>query len=172
MGSEPTDDSLLALAARVGEALSARGLMLATAESCTGGQAATAITAVPGSSAWFERGFVTYSNAAKHEMLGVQPGTLRAHGAVSEATVTEMAECALSASDARVSLAISGVAGPDGGSPAKPVGLVCLAWAMPGRRTRARCVQCSGDRARIRRDAVALALEGLLELLAESPESP
>lgn len=172
MGREPSEDSLVALAARVGEALRARGLMLATAESCTGGEAAAAITAVPGCSAWFERGFVTYSNAAKHEMLGVQPGTLQAHGAVSEATVTQMAEGALCAGDAGVSLAISGVAGPGGGSPAKPVGLVCLAWAMPGRQTRARCVHCTGDRARIRREAVVLALEGVLEMLSESPESP
>jgi nicotinamide-nucleotide amidase len=166
-----TDADLQALAARVGEALAARNLTLATAESCTGGWAATAVTSVAGSSAWFERGFVTYSNAAKQEMLNVRIGTLAEHGAVSEATVREMAEGAIAASRAQASLAISGVAGPGGGSVAKPVGLVCLGWALKGGATHSRCLHCEGAREQVRRQAVAQAFEGLLELLSASPES-
>jgi len=163
------DTEIHALAERVGEALQARHLTLATAESCTGGLAAAAITAVPGSSGWFDRGFVTYSNQAKREMLGVHPGTLEMHGAVSEAVVTEMAEGAISASDAEVSIAISGVAGPGGGSAAKPVGLVCLAWGMQRRETRACSVHCGGGREDVRRRAVILALEGILDMLSGPP---
>lgn len=163
------DAELAALAARVGEALRARKCMLAIAESCTGGLLAATVTGVPGSSAWFERGFVTYSNAAKQEMLGVRAATLEAHGAVSEATVTEMAEGAITASGAQASIAVSGVAGPGGGSPSKPVGLVCLAWGMQGRRTAARCVRCEGDRGAVRRRAVVLALDGLLDMLSMDP---
>ncbi len=157
------------LAEKLGEALLARGFVLATAESCTGGWASMAVTAVSGSSAWFERGFVTYSNEAKQEMLGVGADTLAAHGAVSEAVVKEMAEGAIARSGAQVSLAISGIAGPGGGSAAKPVGLVCLGWAVEGAETRARCLQCQGGREDVRRQAVVLALEGLLELLSASP---
>ena len=156
------------LAARVGRALQERGLMLATAESCTGGLAAAVVTSVAGSSDWFERGFVTYSNEAKQDMLRVDAATLAAHGAVSEATVREMAEGAIAASRARVSLAISGVAGPGGGSAAKPVGRVCIAWARDGAETRSRCLRCDGDREQVRRSAVAEALEGVLELLTAS----
>jgi nicotinamide-nucleotide amidase len=164
-----SDQELQTLAGRVGEALSARHLMLAIAESCTGGWASMAVTSVAGSSAWFERGFVTYSNAAKQDMLQVEAGTLAEHGAVSDATVREMAEGAIAASNADVSLAISGVAGPGGGSTAKPVGLVCLAWARAGAETRSRCLHCEGGREQVRRQAVADALEGLLELLSEPP---
>ena len=163
------DEDLHALAERVGRALRERGLMLATAESCTGGEVAAAVTAVPGSSRWFERGFVTYSNEAKREMLGVHPGTLQNHGAVSEAVVGEMADGAIAASDAGVAVAVSGVAGPGGGSAAKPVGLVCLAWAREGGETRTRTVRLQGDRSAIRGRAVRIALEGILELLAETP---
>ncbi len=159
------DSDIYDLAVRVGEVLAARGLMAASAESCTGGQVAAAITAVPGSSGWYERGFVTYSNRAKEEMLGVHPGTLQSHGAVSEAVVAEMAEGAISASDARVSVAVSGVAGPGGGTAAKPVGLVCLAWARQGGETRTRTLQLDGDRARVQRQAVVVALRGMLDLL-------
>ena len=171
MAQESSDAAIDALANSVGEALSARGFMLAIAESCTGGWASMAVTAVAGSSAWFERGFVTYSNAAKQEMLGVKTETLAAHGAVSEAVAMEMARGAIAASGARASLAISGIAGPGGGSAAKPVGLVCLGWAMAGGETRSRCLQCAGGREDVRRQAVVLALEGLLELLSASSEN-
>src|SRR3569832_3035703 len=119
---------LTALAATVGEALQRRGLLLATAESCTGGWVAQAMTAVVGSSQWFDRGFVTYSNAAKSEMLGVRGATLATHGAVSEATVREMVAGALAHSGAQVALAITGIAGPGGGCLFLSVGSVWLAW--------------------------------------------
>ena len=152
------------LAARVGAALAERGLVLATAESCTGGWIAQRITAVPGSSGWFDRAFVTYSDAAKREMLGV-PGTLvEQHGAVSEPVVLAMAAGALDRSRARVAVSVSGVAGPGGGSEAKPVGTVWIAWQHPG-GTRARHFLYAGDRARIRRQATDDALEGILSLL-------
>ena len=163
-------DDMHELAERLGEALLARGFMLATAESCTGGWASMALTAVAGSSAWFERGFVTYSNAAKQDMLGVGSESLATHGAVSEAVVREMAQGAVARSGAGASLAISGIAGPGGASAAKPVGLVCLGWVVPGGRTHSRCLQCAGGREDVRRRAVVLALEGLLELLSATPE--
>src|SRR5512135_3018157 len=121
-------DTLSMLAMQVGAGLKARGLMLATAESCTGGWVAQAVTAIAGSSDWFDRGFVTYSDAAKQEMLGVSAGTLGRHGAVSEHTAREMAAGALAHSRAQVALAITGIAGPGGGSSEKPVGMVCFAW--------------------------------------------
>jgi nicotinamide-nucleotide amidase len=169
MSSNMSADDLHQLAERLGEALLARGFMLATAESCTGGWASMALTAVAGSSAWFERGFVTYSNAAKQDMLGVQSETLAAHGAVSEAVVREMAQGAVARSGAQAGLAISGIAGPGGGSAAKPVGLVCLGWVVPGAKARARCLQCTGGREDVRCQAVVLAFEGLLELLSAPP---
>lgn len=169
MSAAITDSDLQALAERLGEALLARNLMLATAESCTGGWAAMAVTSVPGSSRWYERGFVTYSNAAKQDMLGVKPGTLAEHGAVSEAVVREMAEGAVARSGARVSLAVSGVAGPGGGTAAKPVGLVCLGWGLPDGELRSRCLRCQGGRQQVRREAVAQAFSGLLELLSSIP---
>lgn len=163
-----TDDAALTrLAAAAGAALKAKGWMLATAESCTGGWVAQAATSVPGSSAWFERGFVTYSDAAKQEMLGVRAATLAAAGAVSEATVAEMAAGALARSRARVAVAVSGVAGPTGGTAAKPVGMVCFAWASPaGVRTETR--RFEGDRDAIRRQSVAAALEGVLACAREA----
>ena len=109
----PTDAELYQLAEQTGQALSGCGMMLASAESCTGGWVGMLVTAVPGSSAWYERGFITYTNAAKHDMLGVQTATLQASGAVSEATVLEMAQGALARSRAQIALAISGIAGPD-----------------------------------------------------------
>jgi nicotinamide-nucleotide amidase len=163
-------DEIHALAERLGEALLARNIMLATAESCTGGWASMALTAVAGSSAWFERGFVTYSNAAKQDMLGVSSESLATHGAVSEAVVRERAQGGVARSGAQASLAISGIAGPGGGSGAKPVGLVCLGWVVAGGETRSRCLQCAGGREDVRRQAVVLALQGLLELLSVSPE--
>ena len=124
------DKILHELAAQVGEALKAQGLMLATAESCTGGWVAQAVTAVPGSSHWFERGFVTYTYISKREMLGVSQETLGAHGAVSEQAVREMVVGALANSHAQVAVALSGTAGPGGGTPQKPVGTVCFAWSV------------------------------------------
>ena len=158
-----TDHELDVLARRVGEALAARGLWLATAESCTGGWIAEAVTAIAGSSGWFDRGFVTYSNAAKADMLGVRDDTLARHGAVSEATVGEMAAGALDQSRADLAVAVSGVAGPGGGSAAKPVGTVCLAWARRGAPTATTTVHLAGDRAAVRRQTVLLALQGVLE---------
>src|SRR5689334_15846625 len=121
------------LAEQVGARLLDRRLLLATAESCTGGWVSQELTAIAGSSAWFERGFVTYSNAAKEEMLGVRTETLARHGAVSEEVAAEMALGALAHSHASVAVSVTGIAGPSGGSATKPVGMVCFAWALSGR---------------------------------------
>lgn len=166
MVSPLSDLGLTDRAVQVGQRLLGNGATLAVAESCTGGWVAKVITDIPGSSAWFERGFVTYSNQAKIDMLGVAAATLAEHGAVSEATVREMAAGALSRSRADVSLAISGIAGPNGGSADKPVGTVWLAWAS-GARVAVRKVLLPGDREAIRRQAVALALEGVLDCLSD-----
>lgn len=151
------------LAVQVGDRLRTRGRTLATAESCTGGWIAKVITDVPGSSGWFERGFVTYSNAAKVDMLGVSEVTLATYGAVSAETVREMAEGALAHSQAEVAVAVSGIAGPDGGSPDKPVGTVWLAWSSRGGATRSHCYRFSGDREAVRYQSVLAALEGLMD---------
>lgn len=148
---------LTVLASELGQSLSRSGLMLATAESCTGGWVAKAVTDVPGSSAWFERGFVTYTNESKIEMLGVNKQTLAEHGAVSEATVREMAQGALDRSRAQVSVSISGIAGPGGGSPDKPVGTVWMAWATKDGCS-ARRFNFTGDRDQVRYAAVTTAL--------------
>lgn len=161
------DAELYALAGKVGDALRARRITLATAESCTGGWAGQVVTMVPGSSRWFDRGFVTYTNDAKREMLGVQAETLKTHGAVSEQTAREMTEGALARSKAHVALAISGIAGPDGGSREKPVGTVCLAWGKKGQPLRSTVHHFQGDRDAVRRQAVIASLEGLLGLLEE-----
>ena len=153
------------LAAQLGQALLARGEKVVTAESCTGGGVAMYMTSVSGSSRWFERGFVTYSNEAKMEMLGVSPQTLAAQGAVSAATVAEMAGGAIAHSRADWSLAISGVAGPDGGSPDKPVGTVWFAWAGPRGIAKTERQLFAGDRQAVREQAGRRAIEGLLELL-------
>jgi nicotinamide-nucleotide amidase len=157
-------DTLTTLATLVGAKLKARGRMLATAESCTGGWVAQAVTAIAGSSEWFERGFVTYSDSAKQEMLGVSERTLAAHGAVSEPTAREMAAGALAHSRAQVAVAITGVAGPSGGTAQKPVGMVCFAWAVAG-TLQAETRRFDGDRESVRRQSVMVALQGLLELL-------
>jgi nicotinamide-nucleotide amidase len=160
------DNDLSALSQAVGQALLERELMLATAESCTGGWVAETVTATAGSSRWFERGFVVYSNIAKTEMLGVSNRTLVERGAVSEETAAEMAEGALSHSHATVSLAVTGIAGPDGGSPGKPLGTVCFAWCGGGGRAKSETRRLSGNREEVRRQSVSLALQGLLELLS------
>jgi nicotinamide-nucleotide amidase len=152
------------LAKQVGKALKSRGMMLATAESCTGGGIAQAVTGVSGSSGWFDRGFVTYSNVAKEEMLGVSLETMKAYGAVSEQTVREMAAGALQFSRAQVALSVSGIAGPKGGTPEKPVGTVWFAWASKG-NARTACHYLVGDRDAIRVKAVRIALQGVLDLL-------
>jgi nicotinamide-nucleotide amidase len=146
----------------LGDALRARGWRLAAAESCTGGLIAAACTSVAGSSDWFERGFVTYSNAAKVEMLGVPPATIEQHGAVSEAVVLAMAAGALERSTADLALAVTGIAGPGGAVPGKPVGTVWLALARRGGAAQAQRLQLSGDRAAVRAATVRVALQRLL----------
>jgi nicotinamide-nucleotide amidase len=153
-----------ALAQKVGAALKARSLLLVTAESCTGGWVAMEVTAIAGSSEWFERGYVTYSNAAKREELGVAEATLERHGAVSEETAREMAAGALKNARGQVALAITGVAGPTGGSRDKPVGTVCFAWAH-GSKISSETRRFDGDRESVRRQSVLRALQGVLELL-------
>ncbi len=150
------------IAEKVGRELALRGMSMTTAESCTGGWIAQEVTAVPGSSAWFECGFVTYSNTAKQVMLGVDSAIIEAHGAVSEQVVIQMAEGALQASGASVSVAVSGVAGPGGGSVEKPVGTVWLAWAMRDRPTVTLLNSFKGDREAVRQQSVQKALEGVL----------
>jgi nicotinamide-nucleotide amidase len=155
----------LPLAVELGKVLQARKWMLALAESCTGGWIAEAVTAVPGSSEWFERGFVTYSNEAKQEMLGVQSASLLEQGAVSEVVAKEMALGALAHSRAQVSLAVTGVAGPSGGSSGKPVGTVWIAWAREGVAVQTKLYSFKGDRAAIRSQSVESALRGLIDFL-------
>jgi len=157
-------DPLESLAARVGTRLRAKGALLVTAESCTGGWVSQAVTAIAGSSEWFERGFVVYSNAAKEELLGVRRETLQRYGAVSEQTARELALGALARSKGTISVAVTGVAGPSGGSAAKPVGFVCFAWATKaGAKSETR--NFAGDREAVRRQSVVRALEGVLEAL-------
>lgn len=154
-----------ALCERLAEALLARGWMLATAESCTGGLIAAACTDLGGSSRWFERGFVTYSNEAKTELLGVDAALIAQHGAVSEVVVRAMAFGAIRRSRAQVGVAVTGVAGPTGGSPAKPVGTVWFGFQVDGRLT-SEARHFAGDRAAVRAATVQHALERLLQLLA------
>lgn len=152
------------LAAAVGTALAARQWQLSCAESCTGGLLAAAITAIAGSSGWFERGFITYSNAAKQDMLGVPASVFAQHGAVSTACVQAMAQGAIERASAQVAVAISGIAGPTGGSADKPVGMVCFAWALPAQlHTETRYF--SGARHAVRQQAVDHALQVLHDLL-------
>jgi nicotinamide-nucleotide amidase len=160
-----TEAQITRLARALGRACMRRGVDVATAESCTGGGVAEAITRISGSSQWFERGFVTYTNAAKKEMLGVSQHTLSRHGAVSEQVAREMAAGAIKRSAARVSVAVTGVAGPTGGSRAKPVGLVWFAWGVRRGAVQARAFRFRGDRAAVRRQSVGIALRGLIDLL-------
>jgi len=164
--SSSEQQALEALAGRLGSLLLANGQRLATAESCTGGWVAQCLTAIAGSSAWFDRGFVTYSDQAKHEMLGVGIDTLAAHGAVSAATAAAMATGALLHSHADWALSVTGVAGPSGGSPEKPVGTVCFAWAGPDGRIDTERRRFAGDRQAVRAQSAAHALAGLLERAA------
>jgi nicotinamide-nucleotide amidase len=158
------NDTLLdALAAELGTLLVSRGWRVTAAESCTGGLVAGAITATPGSSAWFEQSFVTYSNAAKTGRLDVDAALLREHGAVSQPVAEAMARGALSMAAADVSVAITGIAGPGGGTPGKPVGMVCFAWAIREGGVASATRHFDGDRAGIRRASVIVALEGVIE---------
>ena len=144
--------------------LRARGARMACAESCPGGLIAALCTHMAGSSEWFDRGWVTYSNAAKHELLGVPEATLVAHGAVSDAVVLAMAKGAAQRAGVAASVAVTGVAGPSGGSPDKPVGTVWLGWSVDGVCSAER-VQLPGDRALVRQATASLALQGLLQRL-------
>jgi nicotinamide-nucleotide amidase len=155
--------------APLAEALRARGWRLATAESCTGGLIAATCTALAGSSDWFERGFITYSNAAKSEQLGVPAALIARHGAVSEPVARAMAEGALQHSPADLAVAVTGIAGPGGATPAKPVGLVWLALAQRGAATQAEALRLSGDRASVRSGTVEVALERVLQRAAKGP---
>jgi nicotinamide-nucleotide amidase len=159
------DRQLEGLARQLGERLLAAGVLAATAESCTGGWIAKCLTDVAGSSAWFDRGFVTYSNAAKQEMLGVREETLAGQGAVSESTVREMVAGCLARSRAGVAVAVSGIAGPSGATPGKPVGTVWLAWGVRGGDVRTERRLYAGDRDAVRRQTVARAIAGLGEIL-------
>lgn len=160
------DTALRDLALRAGAALQAAGLTLATAESCTGGGIGAVVTMIAGSSAWYEGGFVTYSNGAKQALLGVPAEVLARHGAVSEATVTAMVEGTLSRLPADLGVAVSGVAGPGGGTAAKPVGMVCIAWGGRGTGIEARTFHFPGDRDAVRRQTVIEALEGVIRRCA------
>ena len=152
------------LSVLVSTVLRERALMLATAESCTGGMVASALTDISGSSTWFERGFVTYSNDAKMQMLGVPDSLLRKYGAVSEEVARAMAEGALLNSRAHLALSITGVAGPGGGTPDKPVGMVCFGWTNRI-DTRTTTLKFKGDRNQVRTQAAEYALQELLELV-------
>jgi nicotinamide-nucleotide amidase len=162
-----TADSIALLAERMGVALANRKWKLVTIESCTGGWVAEATTAISGSSAWFDRGFVTYSNEAKEELVGVSLATLVAHGAVSEPTAREMAAGGLQRSRGDIAVSITGVAGPTGGTAAKPVGMVCFAWATKSGVVSA-THHFSGNREAVRRRAVECAMQGVLDALAKT----
>ncbi|SNT00190.1 nicotinamide-nucleotide amidase [Noviherbaspirillum humi] len=157
-------DDIMALSAQVGRALQEHGLMLATAESCTGGGVGQAITEIAGSSAWFDCGFITYSNSAKSALLGIPSALIERHGAVSEEVAAAMAEGALAHSHASIAVSTTGIAGPGGAVPGKPVGTVCFGWAMKGYTHTERLV-FPGDRQAVRQQTVAHALVGLLRLL-------
>jgi nicotinamide-nucleotide amidase len=161
----PSDETLHALAQTLAEALTQRREMLAAAESCTGGWIAKVLTDLPGSSAWFECGVVAYSYEAKEALLGVNPHTLEQHGAVSEETAVEMVSGALARFGATIAVAVTGIAGPSGGTPDKPVGTVWIAWKRRGGYAQAEIFQFDGDREAVRRQTVARALEGIRNIL-------
>lgn len=172
--AEDLDIPQLELARTLGEGLLARGWHVTAAESCTGGGIAAAITSVPGASSWFEGSVVSYANRIKRDWLGVAEEDLEKFGAVSEQVARQMASGALAAMDAHIAVAVSGIAGPDGGTEEKPVGTVWIAWAKSvGQEPvaiRAQCFYFEGDRAAVQARTVAEALRGLLALLQEHPE--
>jgi len=159
-------DSTLELATRVGHTLKAKGLLLATAESCTGGGIAHAITEIAGSSEWFDCGFVTYSNASKNELLDISEALIAQHGAVSEEIAGAMAEGAVANSNSDVAVSTTGIAGPGGAVPGKPVGTVCFGWRV-GDKTYTERLVFKGDRQQVRAQTVEHSLKGLLKLLAD-----
>ena len=161
--SQPEDDALRRLAETLGQAAQAHHLSVVTAESCTGGWIAKMLTDIAGSSAWFDCGMVVYSYEAKQALLGVNPHTLEQHGAVSRETVVEMVSGALVHSAASLAVAVTGIAGPGGGTPDKPVGTVWIAWKRRGGYPHAAVHHFDGDREAIRRQTVAAALHGLIE---------
>jgi nicotinamide-nucleotide amidase len=163
------DLSLQDLARQVGQLLSEQGLLLVTAESCTGGSLGQWVTSIPGSSGWYDRGFITYSVASKHEMLGVSESTLDEYGAVAEQTASEMAAGAIGRSHAHIAIAITGIAGPGGGTPTKPVGTMCFAWMIKDGLARAETHYFSGNREETRGQAVGVALQGAIDLLNSIP---
>lgn len=162
-----TDDQLAALAIEVSAVLLAKKCYLATAESCTGGLISATLTELSGSSNWFERGFVTYSNQAKQETLGVPTNLFTTHGAVSEEVAQAMALGAVQHSAAHYALSVTGIAGPTGGSPGKPVGTVCFGWSN-GLHTMSSTQYFLGNRRQVRRQTVAYALSQLVEFITQS----
>lgn len=160
-----TEDDITKLAVRLGKACKRRRVEVSVAESCTGGGVAAAITRISGSAKWFDRGFVTYSNTAKRELLGVSKRTLEQHGAVSEEVAREMAACVLKRSPSDISVSVTGIAGPTGGSRLKPVGLVWFGWASRGGIVQTRAFRFQGTRMEVRTQAVGMALQGLIDLL-------
>ncbi|MGH8124418.1 MAG: CinA family protein [Rhodanobacteraceae bacterium] len=165
MDTIPEDAALRRLAERLAGDLRASGEMLATVESCTGGWIAKLLTDIPGSSEWFESGAVTYSNRAKQALLGVTASTLAKHGAVSRECALEMVAGALARFEAAVAVAVTGIAGPSGGTSDKPVGMVWIAWQRRGCAARAELFRFDGDRDAVRRQAVVRALEGIQKAL-------
>ena len=167
---ENQSDQLSSVAEQVGGLLNAQGSRLTTVESCTGGWIAQSVTAVAGSSVWFERGFVTYSNEAKHELVGVPDLLIVENGAVSGPVVRAMARGGLDHSPADVAVAVTGVAGPDGGSTEKPVGTVFVSWALRSGALRTECFLFEGDRAAVRAQTVVEALEGLVRFMRDESD--
>lgn len=165
--SVPTDAELKALAEQVATLVQQKALMVVTAESCSGGWIAKTLTDLPGSSAWFDAGVVTYSYGAKESLLGVNPRTLERTGAVSEETALEMVSGALSRFGAGVAVAVTGIAGPSGGTPEKPVGTVWISWKRRGGYAYAQLFHFDGDREAVRRQTVAAALNGVLKTLTD-----
>lgn len=166
--SLPDEDLLTSLAIALGQQLDADDLMMVSAESCTGGMIAAAMTEIAGSSAWFERGYVTYSNEAKSSALGVSAALIATHGAVSEPVAAAMADGALAAAEGpkgKVAVSVTGIAGPGGGTPQKPVGTVCFGWRRDGHAALTQTRRFDGDRAAVRRQAAAFAMQGVLRLL-------
>jgi nicotinamide-nucleotide amidase len=164
-GQVPNDEALHALAGSIASVLQANGQVLATAESCTGGWIAKLLTDIPGSSGWFEASAVTYGNGAKQTMLGVTSATLERHGAVSRECALEMVAGALARFAATVAVAVTGIAGPSGGTPDKPAGTVWIAWQRQGEAMRAEIFHFDGDRDAVRRQTVAAALDGIRKIL-------
>jgi len=163
----PGEQEIERLVQKLASRLLKCGWTMATAESCTGGWIAKCCTDLAGSSAWFDRGFVTYSDQAKHDLLSVKLSTLKKEGAVSKATVMQMAEGACHRAGVNASLAVTGIAGPDGGSADKPVGTVWFAWSLEGRQASSEVMHFAGDRDAVRRQTVVHALSGLQDLLSE-----